>query len=60
MQVEKPVTQPDVASARRLQAGELTPVGATLTEDEMKLVAGARMSVSWTCGSLGRADEWSV
>ena len=47
-------------TARRLHVGELSQVGATLTEDEMKLVAGARMSVSWTCGSLGKADEWTV
>ena len=60
MQTRKPVAQPALDNARRLRADELTPVGATLTEEEMKLVAGARMSVSWTCGSLGKADEWTV
>jgi hypothetical protein len=55
------LTAPSVLDdARRLHVGELTQVGETLTEDEMKAVAGAAMSVSWTCGSQSRADEWNV
>jgi hypothetical protein len=60
MQVQNNVKSPADETARRLRAGELSQVGATLTEDEMKAVAGAAMSVSWTCGSAKRADEWDV
>ena len=60
MQVQN-LTAPSVLNdARRLHVGELTQVGETLSEDEMKAVAGAMMSVSWTCGSQNRADEWNV
>jgi hypothetical protein len=59
-QAQHPAAQPAADTARRLHAAELTEVGATLTEEEMSLVAGARMTVSWTCGSLGKADEWTV
>ncbi|WP_280152262.1 hypothetical protein [Piscinibacter sp. XHJ-5] len=59
MKVENTTTQPAVDS-RRLRADELTQVGATLTEQELQAVSGARMSVSWTCGSLQRADEWTL
>ena len=59
-QVNQPLAQPTADTTRRLRTGELTQVGATLSDDEMKLVAGARMAVSWTCGSLGRADEWTL
>ena len=60
MQVQN-LTAPSVLNdARRLHVGELTQVGETLSEDEMKAVAGAQMSVSWTCGSQSRADEWNV
>jgi hypothetical protein len=61
MKVQQPsLNQPVADTARRLRAGELTQVGATLTEEEMKAVAGAQQSVSWTCGSARRADEWNV
>lgn len=59
MKVENTTTQPAVDS-RRLRADELTQVGATLTEQELQAVAGARMTVSWTCGSAQRADEWTL
>jgi hypothetical protein len=60
MQVQESVNPSVVDTARRLRVGELTQVGTTLTEEEMKAVAGAAMSVSWTCGSAHRADEWNV
>jgi hypothetical protein len=59
MKVENTITQPAIDS-RRLRADELTQVGATLTEQELQAVAGARMTVSWTCGSAQRADEWTL
>ena len=60
MKVENTTTQNVLDSARRLHADELTQVGATLTEQELQAVAGARMTVSWTCGSAQRADEWTL
>jgi hypothetical protein len=53
--------RPTLANASRIRVGELTQVGATLTEEEMKAVAGARrMEGSWSCGSPARTDEWTV
>jgi hypothetical protein len=60
MQVQNLTALSVLDDARRLHVGELTQVGETLSEDEMKAVAGAQMSVSWTCGSQSRADEWNV
>jgi hypothetical protein len=60
MNVQQTLAQPALDDARRLAVGELTPVGATLTEEEMQAVSGARMAVSWTCGSAGKADEWTL
>jgi pyocin large subunit-like protein len=66
MQVEKNVTKtviesiakPVIGNQRRLRAGELSNVGETLTEEEMKAVSGALDRVTWTCGSQQKADEW--
>ncbi len=35
-------------------------VGVELSAEELQAVSGARMSVTWTCGSGNRADEWLV
>jgi hypothetical protein len=39
---------------------DLTDVAVDLTDEELQAVAGARMSVSWHCGSRGLADEWDI
>ena len=43
-----------------IEVQDLNDVAVELSDDELQAVAGARMSVSWTCGSSGKADEWVV
>jgi hypothetical protein len=43
-----------------IEIQDLNDVAVELNDDELQAVAGARMSVSWTCGSRGAADEWVV
>jgi len=46
-------------NAARIRIGELTEVGATMTEEELKAVSGARsLTPSWTSGSPAKTDEW--
>jgi hypothetical protein len=42
------------------ELNDLNDVAVDLTEAELQAVAGARMTVTWTCGSRNLADEWNV
>jgi hypothetical protein len=44
----------------QIEIQDLSDVAVELNDEELQAVAGARMSVSWTCGSRGAADEWLV
>jgi hypothetical protein len=44
----------------QIEIQDLNDVAVELNDEELQAVAGARMSVSWTCGSRGAADEWVV
>jgi hypothetical protein len=44
----------------QIEIQDLNDVAVELSDEELQAVAGARMSVSWTCGSGGKADEWTV
>jgi len=39
---------------------DLNDVAVELNDEELQAVAGARMTVSWKCGSSKLADEWIV
>lgn len=44
----------------QIEIQDLNDVAVELNDEELQAIAGARMSVSWTCGSSGKADEWVV
>ena len=44
----------------QIQIQDLNDAAVELNDEELQAVSGARMSVSWTCGSRGAADEWVV
>lgn len=44
----------------QIEIQDLTDTAVELNDEELQAVAGARMSVSWTCGSRRAADEWVV
>jgi hypothetical protein len=44
----------------QIEIQDLNDAAVELNDEELQAVAGARMSVSWTCGSRGAADEWVV
>ena len=46
--------------ATQIEIQDLNDVAVELNDEELQAVAGARMSVSWGCGSSGKADEWVV
>lgn len=43
-----------------IEINDLSDVAVDLTDEELQAVSGARMSVSWHCGSRGLADEWDI
>jgi hypothetical protein len=43
-----------------IEINDLNEVAVELTDEELQAVSGARMSVSWHCGSRGLADEWDI
>ena len=43
-----------------IEIQDLNDTAVELNDEELQAVAGARMSVSWGCGSSGKADEWVV
>ncbi|HEU4655715.1 MAG TPA: hypothetical protein VFS47_17125 [Steroidobacteraceae bacterium] len=43
-----------------IEINDLSDVAVELTDEELQAVSGARMTVSWTCGSRHLADEWDI
>ena len=43
-----------------IEINDLNEVAVELTDEELQAVSGARMTVSWTCGSRHLADEWDI
>ena len=44
----------------QIEIQDLNDVAVELNDEELQAVAGARMTVSWKCGSSKLADEWIV
>jgi len=56
-------TKQQQVKAPRVRVGELSEVGATLTADELNVIAGARAPEakgSWRSGASHGVDEWTI